>query len=92
MGKKKITLILNIRETYNLVNNQDINNVQLRFESWGNNQPSGNGECMGYSENHDLQWDDFQCESYVSSGLTVGFMCEQMIYTTQGETIFHCLK
>ena len=40
---------------------------------------------MGYSDDHDLQWDDFQCDSYISSGLRVGFMCEQTISTTQGE-------
>ena len=32
---------------------------------------------MGYSENHNLFWEDFACENYSSSNLFVGFICEK---------------
>ena len=46
----------------------------FRFNSWAEEQPSGNGGCVGYSSEHNLFWDDFSCENI--SALIVGFLCQ----------------
>lgn len=51
--------------------------VRDTFNSWADGQPSGNGDCMGYSKDHSLNWEDFQCDDYIVSDLTVGFICEE---------------
>ena len=52
-------------------------NYYSSFTSWDDNQPNGSGDCMGYSESHNLFWEDFACENYSSSNLFVGFICEK---------------
>ncbi len=49
------------------------------FSSWGPGEPSGDGGCVGFSDEHSLFWDDFPCDNYTSSGLFVGFLCEQLL-------------
>ena len=40
---------------------------------------------MGYSDEHNLQWDDFQCDNYFPSSLDVGCICEmEAKFTTEG--------
>ena len=48
----------------------------FRFDNWDENQPSGNGECMGYSAEHNYEWDDFQCNNYVTEDWRVSYLCE----------------
>ena len=55
--------------------------LNYRYEAWADNQPSGNGDCMGYSAEHSLYWDDIPCEDYTGSGLLVGFLCQNQSVT-----------
>ena len=38
---------------------------------------------MGYSRQHNLTWDDFQCDGFFAEDLNVGFICESN--TTEGK-------
>ena len=31
---------------------------------------------MGYSTEHNYEWDDFQCDNYVPSNVLVSYLCE----------------
>ena len=42
---------------------------------------------MGYSQHHDLMWDDFPCENFAAEELFVGFICEALHYSTTTEQI-----
>ena len=46
---------------------------------------------MGYSDDHDLLWEDFPCKNYTSPKLFVGFLCEeeQVDVTTGFALIIH---
>ena len=52
------------------------------FSDWADDQPDGNGECMGYSEQDNLKWNDFECDNFAASELWVGFICEATTITT----------
>ena len=40
---------------------------------------------MGYSQHHDLMWDDFPCENFAAEELFVGFICEALHYSPTTE-------
>ena len=48
-----------------------------RFDAWADDKPSGNGDCMKYSAEHNFFWEDFTSENYVDKSLFVRYLCEE---------------
>ena len=50
--------------------------AHFRFNNWAEGQPGGEDECMGYSDEHEFLWDDFQCDNNVEPFYIYAYICE----------------
>ena len=51
--------------------------LYCRFDHWNETQPDGSGNCMAWSVELDMFWDDIRCGDFNGTFSHVAFVCEQ---------------
>ena len=51
--------------------------LYCRFDHWNETQPDGSGNCMAWSAELDMFWDDIRCGDFNGTFSHVAFVCEQ---------------